>query len=240
MVNRAARVEGLANGGQIILSEEVLQDVGEALQDCEVLDLGKFELKGINEQTHVHQILPSVLKGRTFENGSSSAEEKNDLEKELALMKEQNDQLKASLSSLKEDIDKSMMAGKELLALMNSGSGLSVEDLKGQLKKLLKSQARADADLQEARQQNEDLRKRSMQAMDKEENMLHRENLRLVSQLAELKKEKGVPVVKVVEKEVAVPSSKGGGSKLMMRFVLLLVFLRIFVAPLIDVHQLFA
>jgi hypothetical protein len=71
--------------------------------------------------------------------------------------------------------------------------------------------------------------------------MLHRENLRLVSQLAELKKEKGAaPVVKVVEKEVAVPSSKGGGSNLMMRFVLLLLFLRIFVAPLIDVHQLFA
>jgi class 3 adenylate cyclase len=44
-VNRSARVAGAAKGGQIVFSEELLQEVKEKAEDFSIIDLGQFSLK---------------------------------------------------------------------------------------------------------------------------------------------------------------------------------------------------
>ena len=68
MVNRAARVEAAAHGGQIVVSAAAwsTSGLGEAPVGLAVKDLGLHALKGLSEPEHLRQLLPRGLDGRTF------------------------------------------------------------------------------------------------------------------------------------------------------------------------------
>jgi len=92
-VNRAARVEGQADGGQFLICETTYlhtlaengsaQDGGELTSHLDtdpslrealtVVDCGVRELKGIALPEHVYQVLPNRLKARDFGTASSTA-----------------------------------------------------------------------------------------------------------------------------------------------------------------------
>jgi hypothetical protein len=71
-VNRAARVEGHAAGGQVLASKAVCDDAGLtrtallAQHQLVLVDLGEFELKGIKTAERLFQVLPERLAHRTF------------------------------------------------------------------------------------------------------------------------------------------------------------------------------
>jgi len=71
-VNRAARVEGHASGGQVLLSKAVCEDAGltrtAVLQKHQLVlvDLGEYELKGIKLKERLFQLLPERLAHRNF------------------------------------------------------------------------------------------------------------------------------------------------------------------------------
>ncbi len=66
MVNRAARVSAAAHGGQVIVSDAVLEaaDVGD--DEAVLVDLGEHRLKGMEQVERLWQVLPARLSGRTF------------------------------------------------------------------------------------------------------------------------------------------------------------------------------
>eukprot|EP01137_Pigoraptor_chileana_P002454 Opistho-2@41313 len=68
-VNRAARVESLAKGGQVLLSDAVLAEIEpdlKAIGSPVVVDLGEHALKGLDTRQRIYQILPKEIAGRTF------------------------------------------------------------------------------------------------------------------------------------------------------------------------------
>lgn len=69
-VNRAARVADAAHGGQVLVTQWVLQEVAHKLEtsldDPHLVDLGEHRLKGLDSPVHIHQILPASLAARTF------------------------------------------------------------------------------------------------------------------------------------------------------------------------------
>jgi len=70
MVNRSARIESVAKGGQVVLSDTVLAEIEnyfEALGTPEIKDLGFFKLKGLDSDQRIYQLLPDPLKERIFE-----------------------------------------------------------------------------------------------------------------------------------------------------------------------------
>jgi len=71
MVNRAARVEGHAAGGQVLVSASVhgvagLGSLKGGGRGLDVKDLGEFELKGIAGKERLFQVLPERLAHRRF------------------------------------------------------------------------------------------------------------------------------------------------------------------------------
>jgi class 3 adenylate cyclase len=70
MVNRSSRIETIARGGQIVLSDSVMKEVEHlmnAFGSPKVQDLGFFKLKGLDAEQHLFQLLPQELAERTFE-----------------------------------------------------------------------------------------------------------------------------------------------------------------------------
>ncbi|KJE94051.1 hypothetical protein CAOG_04748 [Capsaspora owczarzaki ATCC 30864] len=73
VVNRAAAVSSLADGGQVVISDSAWQEVserldelGEGLAPPRVDDLGLIKLKGLETKENVRLILPPSLRARTF------------------------------------------------------------------------------------------------------------------------------------------------------------------------------
>jgi len=69
MVNRCARVEGVARGGQVVLSAAAWEAAGlaEALPaDLVAVDLGSHALRGLVGEERIHQVLPAALATRSF------------------------------------------------------------------------------------------------------------------------------------------------------------------------------
>ncbi|MBM3271419.1 MAG: tetratricopeptide repeat protein [Candidatus Sericytochromatia bacterium] len=69
MVNRAARVSGIAHGGQIVIGDSVRREIAPNLArlgEPAVLDLGEHRLKGLEGAERIWQILPRSLAGRAF------------------------------------------------------------------------------------------------------------------------------------------------------------------------------
>lgn len=70
-MNRAARVGGIAHGGQVVLSERAWNLVNEEknlqlLHSPVCKDLGKVALKGIEGEENIYQVLPIRLSERVF------------------------------------------------------------------------------------------------------------------------------------------------------------------------------
>ena len=68
-VNKAARVQGVAQGGAITITDEVLaelrqQDAFPSLGQPELIDLGQRQLRGIKDTCHVYYLLPASLGSR--------------------------------------------------------------------------------------------------------------------------------------------------------------------------------
>jgi predicted ATPase/class 3 adenylate cyclase/Tfp pilus assembly protein PilF len=69
MVNRAARVEGVARGGQVVFSQAMMDALTASHWDKEglvVTDLGKHTLRGLVGEEHLYQVLPRALASRIF------------------------------------------------------------------------------------------------------------------------------------------------------------------------------
>lgn len=116
MVNRSARVESVAHGGQIVISQDVLKAIEKdlsALNDPAISPLGRFKLKGIDDEMELFQILPFHLTDREFPKASPpSIEEKKTLQDQIKVLQEEN----MKLTSQFEEIDKLFAAANEKLA----------------------------------------------------------------------------------------------------------------------------
>jgi class 3 adenylate cyclase/ABC-type branched-subunit amino acid transport system substrate-binding protein len=66
VVNTAARVEAAANGGQIVVTDAVLQALAAPETEFAVTALGEHPLKGLDAPTVLHQLVPAALGDRTF------------------------------------------------------------------------------------------------------------------------------------------------------------------------------
>ena len=70
VVNRAARVSGVPDGGQLVLSEEAFAELGPNysidLNEPAVRELGTFRLKGLDEPMKLIEMLPRSLAARHF------------------------------------------------------------------------------------------------------------------------------------------------------------------------------
>jgi nitrate reductase beta subunit len=66
VVNKAARVAGLAAGGQTLMSAEFKESIGEEPVDLDFKQLGSYMLKGISGEHEIIQVLPSKLIHRVF------------------------------------------------------------------------------------------------------------------------------------------------------------------------------
>ncbi|KNC47580.1 uncharacterized protein AMSG_11718 [Thecamonas trahens ATCC 50062] len=74
MVNLAARVESVAQGGQVVVSNALLDQLApEFLSSVVVSELGKHELKGIPQPIVLHAIATELLALRTFEDPAAVA-----------------------------------------------------------------------------------------------------------------------------------------------------------------------
>jgi len=63
-VNRAARIMGAANGGQLVVSSLTAELLGKS-GDVEMVDLGSVQLKGVADLVHVSGCLPRGTRGWT-------------------------------------------------------------------------------------------------------------------------------------------------------------------------------
>ncbi len=66
MVNRAARVAGVAHGGQVLMSADAFAALDAPLAPLVATELGSFKLKGLAEPEQLIQVLPPSLTGRLF------------------------------------------------------------------------------------------------------------------------------------------------------------------------------
>lgn len=117
MVNRAARVESVAAGGQVVMSSSVLEEMGgpnAVLAGMTVSDLGSFKLKGLNDETHILQIMPVSLAERSFVQATEQPAGKK-MEDQLKALQNQNDELRNRLEVMGAEIASSMQASKALL-----------------------------------------------------------------------------------------------------------------------------
>jgi len=67
VVNTAARVEGVAYGGQTLVTETVYDELSPKVREqCSTMNVGGVTLKGIEGKVHVYQLLPTHLDDREF------------------------------------------------------------------------------------------------------------------------------------------------------------------------------
>ncbi|CUG46572.1 receptor-type adenylate cyclase, putative [Bodo saltans] len=69
LVNTAARVEGVGNGGQVLATRDLyarLEEEGFDLGGVEVTALGPQPLRGLDEPVPLYQLCPAALRGREF------------------------------------------------------------------------------------------------------------------------------------------------------------------------------
>ncbi|CUG06520.1 receptor-type adenylate cyclase, putative, partial [Bodo saltans] len=69
LVNTAARVEGVGNGGQVLATRDLyarLEEEGFDLGCVEVTALGPQPLRGLDEPVPLYQLCPAALRGREF------------------------------------------------------------------------------------------------------------------------------------------------------------------------------
>jgi hypothetical protein len=122
--------------------DRVLSHLGETRFNPDVKDLGKFELKGLVDSTHIYQILPESLKGRTFaavqSKESALADEKKKLEDQLREMKERNSMLAMQLNEMDRSVKEQAQQANALLSEVQEANFSSLDP--AQMLKTLHSQ----------------------------------------------------------------------------------------------------
>ncbi|KJE88628.1 hypothetical protein CAOG_00254 [Capsaspora owczarzaki ATCC 30864] len=83
VVNRAARVSSVAEGGQIVMSRSAMEDCRALADELKLFDpvyveLGSFKLKGLGSEETLFQVLPLLLRARTFELAQKRRKPTND------------------------------------------------------------------------------------------------------------------------------------------------------------------
>jgi class 3 adenylate cyclase len=185
MVNRAARVESVAYGGQIVMSSDVYDRVVVQLQSIshipEIIDLGTFELKGLQDPTRIFQILPVSLTERKFgavvTKDAELAAEKKKLEDQLQELQEKSQVLAQRLLSLKNEVKSQMSEAEQLLKdlqearLLGAPPAEMVALLKNQLMRLLEGQSATSRELDIAQVNNEEQLKAAGSAAERREKL---------------------------------------------------------------------
>ena len=126
MVNRSARVEGTAHGGQIVISGDVYQQVKDALESgaiepAEIQEMGSHRLKELQSDTELFQLLPVSLTKRRFPvYGGAKPEEIEEsesargLEAEMDQLAKENGDLKSKMEKLESDAQEAIEKADEL------------------------------------------------------------------------------------------------------------------------------
>eukprot|EP01091_Cochliopodium_minus_P021260 TRINITY_DN964_c0_g1_i7.p1 TRINITY_DN964_c0_g1~~TRINITY_DN964_c0_g1_i7.p1 ORF type:complete len:876 (-),score=434.77 TRINITY_DN964_c0_g1_i7:46-2292(-) len=165
MVNQSARVEGIADGGQILISGTVWEDVEPKLKelgDPIHKDLGTHRLKGLNRDTHILQLMPKELEERKFpEIGKQEEEKKETLMDQIKKTENKNRDLKEDLLRIKM---KSLRQTK------------MIKELKKQLNEAI-SRGDTESVVKNTRLQIEDLRDAHTKLQDKLEILLQNNSL---------------------------------------------------------------
>ena len=167
MVNRAARVEGKANGGQVLISEDAFKAIEESLSqlgDPIVTELGEFELKGLEKKEFLRQLTPLSLRERKFPeppNEEDKAKQKmEELQNKLKSLQEENQALINRMSELEKNASATMKEANELattIALLQDAPQSDSKTLKRALEKvkeLKEKQNVMNQNLSESKNQN--------------------------------------------------------------------------------------
>eukprot|EP01116_Phalansterium_solitarium_P016774 TRINITY_DN396_c0_g3_i2.p1 TRINITY_DN396_c0_g3~~TRINITY_DN396_c0_g3_i2.p1 ORF type:complete len:899 (-),score=258.19 TRINITY_DN396_c0_g3_i2:198-2894(-) len=138
MVNKAARITGIAQAGQIIVSQTLLAEIEKAVVSRAVVkSLGARQLRGIKEDVEIVQLLPTNLAGRTF----SAATEQDlifanqSMSSQLDSLLTEHDELKRRFALLEERLQKldveavEFAATLETLKANSEGTSKSPEEL---------------------------------------------------------------------------------------------------------------
>eukprot|EP01091_Cochliopodium_minus_P000267 TRINITY_DN1027_c0_g1_i13.p1 TRINITY_DN1027_c0_g1~~TRINITY_DN1027_c0_g1_i13.p1 ORF type:complete len:553 (-),score=212.61 TRINITY_DN1027_c0_g1_i13:761-2197(-) len=156
MVNQSARVEGIADGGQILISGTVWEEVEPKLKelgDPIHKDLGTHRMKGLNRDTHIFQLMPNELEERKFpEIGVGAQEEKSkDLKSQLENLNKQNDQLMDRLNKMdqtsSEALNQAMQLKQVLLSAQLDGSNEQIKGALEEINKLIEGQSKFSQEL---------------------------------------------------------------------------------------------
>lgn len=130
MVNRSARVEGVAHGGQIVLSSDVWEEVKDKTRefdDPEVTLLGDFKLKGLETETRLYQLLPPELTGRKFPKEEKPEDEREKkfktLEQELEELKKENEALGSQFNAMRALFEEAKSKMVEFVDLLKESAG---------------------------------------------------------------------------------------------------------------------
>ncbi len=153
------------------MSKDVYERVRAPLETSdwrpEFVDLGSFELKGLNDATHIFQVLPGSLRERKFaaavSKESELAAEKAKLETQLQELRSKNDELSQKLQGIDADVANQMSQAKKLLADVQAAklTGLPPVEmlsmLKQELTRMLDDQTSTSSELQRAKAVNDEL-----------------------------------------------------------------------------------
>ena len=152
MVNRSARVEGLASGGQVLLSSDVYDAISGRLSlfgDPVVEDLGCFRPKGIDEDIQVFQLLPKSLGQRSFPPPKTGVTEKdvttlgNSIQKlrdDCTALTDNLDGIRSSLDRAKSDTQGAAKKLRDLNRRLSEGGVKGVlKELEEEFERLLSS-----------------------------------------------------------------------------------------------------
>ena len=163
----------------------------------EVIDLGSFELKGLNDPTHILQILPASLTERKFEAVRTKEQElqaeKVKLETQLQEMEEKNKALNAQLRTMDEDVQNQMDSANKLLEDVQAArlDGAPPDELLkvmgGTLKRLVQGQTATAKELHEAQLANTMLFDETQRATAKQEALFQQERENLEANLGTIK-----------------------------------------------------
>lgn len=200
MVNRAARVESVASGGQIVMSGDVYEKVKSELPKLSwapvVLDLGDFELKGLADATHIWQVLPLSLSERKFEAVVSKEqelqEEKKKLQEQLFQLQKKNELLADELKTIETEVHSQLDSAQRLLVSVQEAQAQSVEPdanivqgLRGQMEYLRRQTTRI-AELQKEQSLNSQILKETKEAAQRRDDAARGEITALEIQNANL------------------------------------------------------
>lgn len=104
-MNLAARVSGCGAGGQVVVSSQAMKEIrecSEVMDKIEIKELGKFSLKGVEQQQELTQISPLALAHRTFPPIVSASSDTAKLVADLKKMKEESEAVLNEMAKMKE------------------------------------------------------------------------------------------------------------------------------------------